>query len=130
MLQTLTPVNSKTTKDNLLYWVCFGSLSSSDVRKWGSSFNYPYRLQSLGLKGRESRHLATLYCHVQQSPTLYPTHPLTGKSYEMFPAQQVISAGSRKSYEHYLFHVRKLTMFSSHCDACTAADDQEKGVLS
>ena len=46
ILQTLTNANSKPTKDNLSYWVCFGSLSSWEVRKWCCSLSYLYRLKS------------------------------------------------------------------------------------
>jgi len=41
ILQTLTSINSKTTQDNPSYWVCFGSLSSWEVRKWGWSLSPP-----------------------------------------------------------------------------------------
>jgi len=61
ILQTLTTVYSKTTKDNQSYWVCFGSLSSWGVRNWGWSLGYLYRLKCQSrLKGTESWNLATL----------------------------------------------------------------------
>jgi len=41
ILQTLTRINSKTTEDNRLHWLCYGSLSNWEARKRGWLLSLP-----------------------------------------------------------------------------------------
>ena len=58
ILVILILVNSKPTRDNWSYWVCLRSLSSWEVRKWGWSLSYLYRLKR---KSRLKENLPTLH---------------------------------------------------------------------